>query len=164
MAASVVVSLERMTRIAEVNTNERYVVAEAGVIKATLRQAVAEHGLWYPPDPASHLISTIGGNAATNAGGICWMYGVPRDYVLGMTVVLADGSIVKLGRTTAKEVTGYDLAGLMVGSEGTLGVITQLTWLLPLAGREERAMGGAGFVGAPSGSFPEGAPSRFRGA
>ncbi|WP_395245138.1 FAD-binding oxidoreductase [Agromyces sp. MMS24-K17] len=141
---SIVLSLERMTRIVEVNRAERYVRAEPGVINDVLREAVAEHGLWYPPDPASYKISTIGGNAATNAGGICCVkYGVTRDYVLGLTVVLADGSIVELGRRTAKGVTGYDLTALMVGSEGTLGIIVELTLkLLPLAGREERAVVG----------------------
>ena len=89
---AIVLSLERMTRVLEVDAAERYVIAEAGVINDDLRTAVAAHGLWYPPDPASYRISTIGGNAATNAGGICCVkYGVTRDYVLGMTVVLADG-------------------------------------------------------------------------
>ncbi|WP_240034776.1 FAD-binding oxidoreductase [Glaciihabitans arcticus] len=141
-ALSVILSLERMTAVTEINAAERYVVAQAGVLNNDLREAVAEEGLWYPPDPASHRISTIGGNAATNAGGLCCVkYGVTRDYVLGMTVVLADGEIVSLGHRTAKGVTGYDLAGLMVGSEGTLGIITELTLrLLPLAGREQRAV------------------------
>ena len=145
LADAIVVSLERMTRVLEVNTAERYVVAEAGVINDDLRIAVAAQGLWYPPDPASYKISTIGGNAATNAGGICCVkYGVTRDYVLGMTVVLADGEIVQLGRRTAKGATGYDLTALMVGSEGTLGIITELTLkLLPLGGREERAVVGS---------------------
>jgi glycolate oxidase len=145
LADAIVVSLERMTRVLEVNAAERYVVAEAGVINDDLRQAVAAHGLWYPPDPASYRISTIGGNAATNAGGICCVkYGVTRDYVLGLTVVLADGEIVRLGRRTAKGATGYDLTALMVGSEGTLGIITELTLsLLPLGGREERAVVGS---------------------
>jgi glycolate oxidase len=115
---AIVLSLERMTRVLEVNAAERYVIAEAGVINDDLRTAVAAHGLWYPPDPASYRISTIGGNAATNAGGICCVkYGVTRDYVLGMTVVLADGETVRLGRRTAKGATGYDLTALMVGSE-----------------------------------------------
>jgi glycolate oxidase len=142
---AVVVSLERMTRVVEIDRDERFVVAEAGVINDDLRRAVAEHGLWYPPDPASYRISTIGGNAATNAGGICCVkYGVTRDYVLGMTVVLADGEIVRLGRRTAKGATGYDLTALMVGSEGTLGIITELTLALrPLSGREERAVVGS---------------------
>lgn len=114
------------------------------MINNDLRIAVAQQGLWYPPDPASQAISTIGGNAATNAGGICCVkYGVTRDYVLGLTAVLADGEIVRLGRRTAKGVTGYDLTALLVGSEGTLGIITEVTVkLLPLAGREERAVVG----------------------
>lgn len=140
----IVVSLELMGEIVEVNVDERYAVAQAGVINDALREAAAALGLWYPPDPASSAISTIGGNAATNAGGICCVkYGVTRDYVLGMTVVLADGEIVHLGRRTAKGVTGYDLTGLMVGSEGTLGVITEVTVkLLPLAGRVEQGIVG----------------------
>jgi glycolate oxidase len=139
---SIVLSLEQMTSIIDVNTDERYVVAQAGVINDVLRTEVARLGLWYPPDPASYRISTIGGNVATNAGGICCVkYGVTRDYVLGMTVVLADGSVVRLGHSTAKGVAGYDLASLLVGSEGTLGIVTEVRLkLLPLAGREERAV------------------------
>jgi glycolate oxidase len=142
MDRSIVLSLERMDAVLEVNTDERYAVAQPGVINDALRAAVAEHGLWYPPDPASSAISTIGGNVATNAGGICCVkYGVTRDYVLGLTVVLADGSVVELGRRTAKGVAGYDLTGLMVGSEGTLGIVVSVTVkLLPLAGRDERAV------------------------
>ncbi|MFB2586554.1 FAD-binding oxidoreductase [Herbiconiux liukaitaii] len=144
-ADSIVLSLERMTRVLEIDRAERFAVAEAGVLNDALRAAVAEHGLWYPPDPASSAISTIGGNAATNAGGICCVkYGVTRDYVLGLTVVLADGEVVRLGRRTAKGVVGYDLTHLLVGSEGTLGVIVDVTVrLLPLAGREERAIVGS---------------------
>lgn len=139
---SIVLSLERMDAVLEVNTDERYAVTQPGVVNDALRAAVAEHGLWYPPDPASSAISTIGGNVATNAGGICCVkYGVTRDYVLGLTVVLADGSVVELGRRTAKGVAGYDLTALMVGSEGTLGIVTSVTVkLLPLAGRDERAV------------------------
>ncbi|MES2171448.1 MAG: FAD-linked oxidase C-terminal domain-containing protein [Actinomycetota bacterium] len=142
IANCVILSLELMTEVIEINVGERYARSQAGVINNDLRAAVAVEGLWYPPDPASQSISTIGGNAATNAGGICCVkYGVTRDYVLGLTVVLADGSIVRLGRHTAKGVTGYDLTALMVGSEGTLGIITEVTVkLLPLAGREERAI------------------------
>lgn len=138
----VVVSLELMTAVLEIDTAERFAVAQAGVINDQLRAAVAEHGLWYPPDPASSAISTIGGNAATNAGGICCVkYGVTRDYVRGLTVVLADGEVVTVGHRTAKGVTGYDLTGLLVGSEGTLGIITEVTVrLLPLSGRDERAI------------------------
>ncbi|AMM22495.1 FAD-linked oxidase [Frondihabitans sp. PAMC 28766] len=138
----VVVSLELMDEVLEVNVDERYAVTQAGVINDALRAEVAKSGLWYPPDPASSAISTIGGNAATNAGGICCVkYGVTRDYVLGLTVVLADGEVVHLGRKTAKGVAGYDLTGLLVGSEGTLGIITEVTvTLLPLSGRDERAV------------------------
>ncbi|HEY8589775.1 MAG TPA: FAD-binding protein, partial [Naasia sp.] len=145
VADCIVLSLERMTAIVEINADERYAVAQAGVLNDSLRAAAAEHGLWYPPDPASYRISTIGGNAATNAGGICCVkYGVTRDYVIGMTVVLADGEIVRLGRTTAKGVVGYDLTALMVGSEGTLGVIVDVTVkLLPVGGRQERAVVGS---------------------
>lgn len=141
-AGSIVLSLERMTAIRSVDVEERLAVVEAGVLNDDLRRHVAEHGLWYPPDPASMAISTIGGNVATNAGGICCVkYGVTRDYVLGMTVVLADGSVVRLGRATAKGVTGYDLTALIVGSEGTLGIVVDVTVkLLPLAGRSERAI------------------------
>jgi glycolate oxidase len=147
-AGCIVLSLERMTRVLDVNAAERYAVVEAGVLNDDLRQHVATYGLWYPPDPASMSISTIGGNVATNAGGLCCVkYGVTRDYVLGVTVVLADGSVAKLGRTTAKGVTGYDLTALMVGSEGTLGIIVDVTVkLLPLGGREERAV--IGYFGA----------------
>jgi glycolate oxidase len=94
---------------------------------------VAEHGLWYPPDPASAPWSTIGGNVATNAGGLCCLkYGVTRDYVLGLEAVVGGpaggyGTVVRLGRRTTKGVSGYDLTGLFVGSEGTLGVITEIT-------------------------------------
>jgi len=142
IANCIVVSLELMDAVLEIDVDERLAVAQAGVINEALRAAVAVHGLWYPPDPASSAISSIGGNAATNAGGICCVkYGVTRDYVLGMTVVLADGEIVRLGRRTAKGVTGYDLTGLLVGSEGTLGIITEvIVKLLPLSGREERAI------------------------
>lgn len=141
-AGSIVLSLEHMTEILAVDVAERFAVVQAGVLNDDLRRHVASEGLWYPPDPASMAISTIGGNVATNAGGICCVkYGVTRDYVLGLTVVLADGSIAQLGRRTAKGVTGYDLTALMVGSEGTLGIVVEATLrLLPLAGRAERAV------------------------
>ncbi|MCU1526257.1 MAG: FAD-linked oxidase [Frondihabitans sp.] len=139
---SIVISLEEMNRVLEVNTDERYAVTEPGVINDALRAEVARYDLRYPPDPASSASSTIGGNAATNAGGIaCVKYGVTRDYVLGLTVVLADGDIVTLGRKTAKGSAGYDLTNLLIGSEGTLGIITSVTVkLLPLTGRDERAV------------------------
>jgi len=124
----VIISLEKMNRILEINDLERFAVVQPGVINDDLRAAVAEHRLWYPPDPASSPWSTIGGNVATNAGGICCVkYGVTRDYVLELEVVTSRGELVRLGRRTAKGVAGFDLAGLLVGSEGTLGVITEIT-------------------------------------
>lgn len=124
----VVLALDRMDQIVEINPLEGLAVVQPGVINDHLRTAAAEHGLWYPPDPASAPWSTIGGNVATNAGGLCCVkYGVTRDYVLGLEVVTANGELVRLGRRTAKGVAGYDLVGLMVGSEGTLGVVTEVT-------------------------------------
>ncbi len=144
IAGCILLSLERMTRIVEVDVDERFAVVEAGVLNDDLRRHVATHGLWYPPDPASQAISTIGGNVATNAGGICCVkYGVTTDYVLGLTVVLADGRVARVGRATAKGVTGYDLTSLLVGSEGTLAIVVEArVKLLPLAGREDRVVVG----------------------
>jgi glycolate oxidase len=124
----VVLSTEQMREIVEIDGAERLAVVQPGVVNNNLRAAAAEHELWYPPDPASAPWSTIGGNVATNAGGLCCVkYGVTRDYVLALEVVTAAGEVVRVGRRTAKGVAGYDLAGLMVGSEGTLGVITEIT-------------------------------------
>jgi glycolate oxidase len=140
----VVLCLERMREIVEINGAERLAVVQPGVVNDVLRAAAAEHGLWYPPDPASSPWSTIGGNVATNAGGLCCVkYGVTRDYVLALEVVTAAGEVVRVGRRTAKGVAGYDLAGLMVGSEGTLGVITEITVKLrPLRTTEPRTVVG----------------------
>ncbi len=103
-------------------------VVGPGVLNGELKRAAREHGLWYPPDPSSFEICSIGGNLATNAGGLCCVkYGVTTDYVLAMEVVLADGRAVRLGGRTVKDVAGYDLKRLFVGSEGTLGVITEAT-------------------------------------
>ena len=126
-----------MTAIRELDPANELAVAEAGVINADLDRAAAEHGLMYAPDPSSYEISTIGGNLATNAGGLrCVKYGVTRDSVLGLEVVLAGGRVLRTGRRTVKGVTGYDLTGLFVGSEGTLGVITSATLRLrPRPGR-----------------------------
>lgn len=124
----VVLSLAMMTRILELSAAERLAVVEAGVVTADLDRAARAHGLMYAPDPSSYEISTIGGNLATNAGGLrCLKYGVTRDAALGLDVVLADGRVIRTGRRTVKGVTGYDLTGLLVGSEGTLGVITSAT-------------------------------------
>ncbi len=124
----VVLSLVRMDAITELDPANEIAVAEAGVLNADLDRAAAAHGLMYPPDPSSYEISTIGGNLATNAGGLrCVKYGVTRDSVLGVAVVLAGGRTLRTGRRTVKGVTGYDLTGLFVGSEGTLGVITSAT-------------------------------------
>src|SRR4051794_3642981 len=124
----VLLCTEQMRGILEISGAERLAVVQPGVVNDHLRAAVAEHGLWYPPDPASAPWSTIGGNVATNAGGLCCVkYGVTRDYVLALEVVTAAGEVLRIGRRTAKGVAGYDLVGLMVGSEGTLGVITEVT-------------------------------------
>lgn len=128
LAGCVVISLERMNAVLEVDELERLAVVQPGVVNDDLREHVAGHGLWYPPDPASSPWSTIGGNVATNAGGICCVkYGVTGDYVLGLQVVTGTGELVRLGRRTAKGVAGYDLTSLLVGSEGTLGIVTEIT-------------------------------------
>lgn len=134
----VVISFEAMKDLA-IDAGERIAVVQPGVVNDDLRRACAARGLWYPPDPASAPWSTIGGNVATNAGGLCCVkYGVTRDYVLGLEAVVGRGEIVRLGRRTAKGVAGYDLAGLMVGSEGTLGIITEITLRLRGARATER--------------------------
>jgi glycolate oxidase len=123
-----ILSLARMTAIVSVDVDDLYAVVQPGVLNADLGRAVAERGLFYPPDPASKEFCTIGGNVATNAGGLCCLkYGVTSDFVLGLTVVLADGRVLRTGRRTAKGVAGYDLTRLFVGSEGTLGVVTEIT-------------------------------------
>lgn len=120
-----VVCVERMRAVLDVNTADGYVETEPGIYNTELREHVGEHGLWYAPDPASKDFCSIGGNVNTNAGGLCCVkYGVTRDAVLGLEVVLADGRVTRLGRRTVKGVAGYDLAGLVVGSEGTLGIVT----------------------------------------
>lgn len=125
---ALLVCLDRMNQIIDIDVANRIAVVQPGVVNATLRRAVAERGLFYPPDPSSFEMSTIGGNVSTNAGGMCCVkYGVTTEYVLGLEVVLADGSILRCGRRTAKGVAGYDLTRLFVGSEGTLGIITEIT-------------------------------------
>ncbi len=124
----VMLSLHRMNEILEIDTTNRTATVQPGVINADLKKAVAAEGLFYPPDPASVDMSSIGGNVSTNAGGLCCVkYGVTRDYVIALEVVMASGEIMRTGRETLKSTTGFDLTGLFVGSEGLLGVITEVT-------------------------------------
>lgn len=123
-----VLDLTRMNRILELDDVDELAVVEAGVLNGDLDRAARERGLWYAPDPASRAISTVGGNIATNAGGLlCAKYGVTRESVLGLAVVLADGTLLRTGHRTIKGVTGYDLTALLTGSEGTLGIIVEAT-------------------------------------
>jgi glycolate oxidase len=125
-AGGIVISFTRMNRILEIDTSNSIVRAQAGVVTADLQAEVEKLGLFYPPDPSSIRHSTIGGNIACNAGGPrCLKYGVTGNYVLGLTVVLADGHILKTGGKPIKDVTGYNLNGLFTSSEGTLGLITE---------------------------------------
>ncbi len=125
---AVMLDMMRMDRIIALDSVSMTVKVEAGLITQKLQTTVEEAGLFYPPDPASADACTIGGNAATNAGGLrAVKYGVTKDYVLGLRVVLADGRLLETGRATRKGVVGYDLTSLFVGSEGTLGVICELT-------------------------------------
>ncbi len=127
VAGGVVLSTERMQRIKEIDPADLIAVVEPGVITGVFQAAVEEQGLFYPPDPASLEFCSIGGNAATNAGGPrAFKYGVTREYILGLEVALMGGELLKCGRRTAKGVTGYDLVAGFVGTEGTFGVITEL--------------------------------------
>ncbi|MGH8994666.1 MAG: FAD-binding oxidoreductase [Acidimicrobiales bacterium] len=122
---AITLSTERMRAIS-VDPASMVATVQPGLLNAEVKAAARQHGLWYPPDPSSFEICSIGGNLATNAGGLCCVrYGVTTDYVLGLEVVLADGRAVRLGGRTIKDVAGYDLKRLFVGSEGTLGVITE---------------------------------------
>lgn len=124
----VVLSLHRMDEILDVDVTNRMARVQPGVINGDLKARVAQDGLFYPPDPASYEFSSIGGNVATNAGGLCCVkYGVTRDYVIGLEVVLASGEVLRTGRHTLKSTTGLDLTGLFVGSEGLLGIVTEVT-------------------------------------
>jgi glycolate oxidase len=132
VAGCVVLDVSRMNEVLEIDPDNLVCRVQPGVINNDLKTAVAAHGLWYPPDPASAPWSTIGGNVATNAGGLCCLkYGVTRDYVLGLRAVVGGpvgyGEVVRLGRRTTKGVAGLDMVGLFVGSEGTLGVVTEVT-------------------------------------
>lgn len=161
-AGGLILSLERMNRIVEISADDRLAVIQAGVVTADLDTAARAHGLFFPPDPASARMSTVGGNIATNAGGLrCIAHGVTADWVSALTVVLADGRVMRTGARTRKNVVGYDLTRLFVGSEGTLGVIVEATvrlevvppgepvtfWAefdeLPEAGRAVTAIAGA---------------------
>ncbi|MGI9107635.1 MAG: FAD-binding oxidoreductase [Pyrinomonadaceae bacterium] len=130
----VVIGTDRMNRIREIQADDLYVVTEPGVTTYALQQAVEAEGLFYPPDPASYKTSFIGGNIAENAGGIrSAKYGVTKHYVLGLEVVTPTGEIIRTGGLTSKNVVGFDLTGLICGSEGMLGIITEATLkLLPL--------------------------------
>jgi glycolate oxidase len=131
----IVVSLERMQAV-EIDPLCQVAVVEPGAFNKDVKAAAAEHGLWYPPDPSSFEICSIGGNVATNAGGLCCVkYGVTTDYVLGLDVVLADGTLVTLGGKRIKDVAGLSLTKLFVGSEGTLGIVTRaILRLVPAQG------------------------------
>jgi glycolate oxidase len=133
VAGGIVLSTEKMTAVREVNADDLVAVVEPGVILGELQERVEAEGLFYPPDPASLAMCSLGGNVAENAGGPrAFKYGVTREYVIGLEVALMGGELLPLGRRTAKGVTGYDLVGAFVGSEGTFGVTTEITLkLLP---------------------------------
>jgi glycolate oxidase len=134
IAGGVVVVTNALNRIEEINDQDMYAVVQPGVVTAKLAAAVEAKGLFYPPDPGSQAVSTLGGNVAENAGGLRGLkYGVTRDYVMGLQFFDVDGEPIKTGSRTVKCATGYNLTGLMVGSEGTLGVFNKITLkLIPL--------------------------------
>ena len=119
-----------MNRVLEINLANRYAVVEPGVVIAELQKNVEKHNLFYPPDPGSALVATMGGAVPMNAGGMRGVkYGVTRDYLLGLEIVLSSGEIMNTGVITTKDVTGYDLTSLICGSEGTLAVVTKISEL-----------------------------------
>ena len=146
----IALSLAAMNRVVEINGHDFVAVAQPGVILQTLQDAAEKKGLYYPPDPASRKDCSLGGTIATNAGGPrCLKYGVTRDYILGLQVVLADGTLVAVGGRTHKNKSGFDLTRLFVGSEGLLGVVTEATLkLIPLP--QYRALLVAGFDAMPA--------------
>ena len=150
LKGGIALSLRNLNQVLEINRDDFVAVVQPAVITAKLQEAVERKGLYYPPDPASRAECSIGGNIATNAGGPrCLKYGVTRDYVLGLEVVLADGTVTRLGSRTHKNKTGFDLHRLFVGSEGMLGVVTEATLkLIPLP--PFRACLGVGFSGMPA--------------
>ncbi len=124
----IILDLNHMNQILKISIEDRLAVVQPGVVYADLEKALDQYGFFFPPDPASGKVSTLGGNVATNAGGVKGAkYGTTRDYVLGLQVVLPDGRIMRTGSRTMKSVSGYDLTKLFVGSEGTLGVVTEIT-------------------------------------
>lgn len=135
----IVMSMTRMNKIKEIDPGNLLAVVEPGVINVDLDNAVEKVGLFYPPDPASKNQCTMGGNVAENAGGLrALKYGVTKDFIMALEVVLPTGEVIRTGTRTVKAVTGYDLTGLMVGSEGTLGVVTEITvGLMPLPEHKE---------------------------
>ncbi len=141
LAGGVVLSLDRLTHL-EIDVPDTVAVAGAGVITARIDEEAGRHGLMYPPDPASVELCTIGGNVACNSGGLrCVKYGVTADYVMGLTVVLADGRVLRLGGRLRKRSSGYRLLHLFVGSEGTLGIVTEVVVkLVPLPRHRATAM------------------------
>lgn len=124
----IVLSTTSMTDIVEISVANQLAVVEPGILNGEMNRELEKHGLWWPPDPASKEISTVGGNIAVGAGGLlCAKYGVTREAVLALKVVLSDGRLISVGHRTVKGVTGYDLCALMIGSEGTLGIIVEAT-------------------------------------
>lgn len=141
----ILISMMKMNRIVEISPSDGTAVLQPGVITGDLQDAVREHGWYYPPDPASLKECTIGGNVSTNAGGPrCLKYGVTKQYILGLTVVLASGEVLRTGGRCHKNSTGFDLTSLMTGSEGMLGIITEITVRL-IPHPQSRAMLGASF-------------------
>src|SRR6476646_5512979 len=122
------IAFTRMTRILEIDRENLTVTAQPGIVNADLKAAVAAEGLFYAPDPASYEMCTIGGNLGTNAGGLCCVkYGQTRDSVLSLEVVMADGTVIRTGGKNVKDVAGYSLTHLFVGSQGTLAITTEAT-------------------------------------
>ena len=140
-SSGIVILTGRMNRIIEINEADMYAVVEPGVVTATLAAEVEKRGLFYPPDPGSMAVSTIGGNVAENAGGLRGLkYGVTKDYVMGLQFFDSQGNYIKTGSRTVKCATGYNITGLMVGSEGTLGILDQVILKLIPAPKARQAM------------------------